>query len=249
MLLAEFEVRHSRAIAPTRRVALGNSSLPLDSEPAWGLVLLAGVVAEAARWPGVNDDAIEDFCDLLDDLESRGGVPQPRLRHRLQQDVIGLDRSTHRLWLDGESVHFEFDDHGRAVPQLLAAAYAANGFPSTGRARCFAALRKALVWDGPLDDRFVASMTGVSAPRAGRRVASATWALQVFGLSARDEVGRKVVSERFRDLVWAAHPDHGGDERSAGDRMVELTEARRVLLQLATRQEVLRAEEPGVPVP
>lgn len=242
MLLAELEVRHSRAIAPTRRVAIGSSLLPVDTEPAWGVVLLAGVVADASKWPGVDDDAIEDFCDLLDDLEGRGSVAQPRLRHRLQRDVVGLDRSTHRLWLDGEALRFDIDDHARPVPQLLAAAYAANDVPRSQRKRCFAALRKALVWDGPLDDRFVASMSGdVTTPTAGRRATSATRALVLFGFAPTDVVTRERVSERFRELVWAAHPDHGGDATTAGDRMVALTEARRVLLRLAQRVEATAA--------
>ena len=44
MILAELEVRHSRAIAPTRRVALGELYLPVDPAPGFGGLLLAGIV-------------------------------------------------------------------------------------------------------------------------------------------------------------------------------------------------------------
>src|SRR5437762_388546 len=49
MLLAEFEIRHSRAIAPTRRVALGDLWLPTDRPPGFGGILLAGVVAASVN--------------------------------------------------------------------------------------------------------------------------------------------------------------------------------------------------------
>jgi curved DNA-binding protein CbpA len=38
------------------------------------------------------------------------------------------------------------------------------------------------------------------------------------------------VQRRFRDLVRAAHPDHGGDRGVAAARLAELSEARRILL-------------------
>ena len=40
MLLAEIEIRHSRAIAPTRRVALGPYWLPTEPSPGYGGILL-----------------------------------------------------------------------------------------------------------------------------------------------------------------------------------------------------------------
>ncbi|MDQ1376415.1 MAG: rRNA (guanine1516-N2)-methyltransferase, partial [Acidimicrobiaceae bacterium] len=45
MLLAELEIRHSRAIAPTRRVALGDLWLPTEPAPGFGGILLAGILA------------------------------------------------------------------------------------------------------------------------------------------------------------------------------------------------------------
>src|SRR5438270_3153722 len=94
VLLAELEVRHSRAVAPTRRVAVGRHWLPTDPAPGFGGVLVAGVVA--AHADAVPADLWAELVRLIDDLEDGRRVPQPRLRHRFQIDVIGLDRSRHR---------------------------------------------------------------------------------------------------------------------------------------------------------
>jgi hypothetical protein len=79
---------------PTRRVALESAYLP-TSGPAHGVALLAAVMA--TNLPAVDDDERELLTRLLDD--ARGGLSIPRiaLRHRLQRDVHGLDRSRHRL--------------------------------------------------------------------------------------------------------------------------------------------------------
>src|SRR5690606_9268504 len=54
VILAELEVFHSRAIAPTRRVALGGRDLPVTPAPGFGGILLGGVVA--AYVPGLDPD-------------------------------------------------------------------------------------------------------------------------------------------------------------------------------------------------
>ena len=95
MLLAELEVRHSRPIAPTRRVALGKLWLPTDPAPGFGGILLAGIVASSL--PSLDDDLADELDRLIEDLDRGCRIAQPRLRHRFQKDVIGLDRSTHRL--------------------------------------------------------------------------------------------------------------------------------------------------------
>ena len=45
MLLAEFEIFHSRPIAPTRRLALGRLLLPVEPTPGFGGILLGAVLA------------------------------------------------------------------------------------------------------------------------------------------------------------------------------------------------------------
>ena len=93
MLLAELEIRHSRAVAPTRRVALGPHWLPTEPAPGYGGILLGGIVA--AHFGDVDPELRGEFLGLVDDLEHGRRIPQPRLRHRFQTDVVGLDRSRH----------------------------------------------------------------------------------------------------------------------------------------------------------
>ena len=38
------------------------------------------------------------------------------------------------------------------------------------------------------------------------------------------------VRRRFRSLLREVHPDHGAEHEGAGQRILELTEARRILL-------------------
>jgi hypothetical protein len=57
------------------------------------------------------------------------------------------------------------------------------------------------------------------------------WALRVLEFditTARPD--RKVVVERFRHLLRTAHPDTGGTSDAAAQRILDLTEARRILL-------------------
>jgi len=56
------------------------------------------------------------------------------------------------------------------------------------------------------------------------------WALRTLGFDARDTPDRSAVQRRFRTLLRAAHPDHGGDADRAATRIEELSEARRLLL-------------------
>ncbi|GIR37726.1 MAG: hypothetical protein CM15mP49_31110 [Actinomycetota bacterium] len=54
MLLAELEIFHSRTNAPTRRVALGYTYLPIQKGSGNGAVLLAGIVARFI--PYIDED-------------------------------------------------------------------------------------------------------------------------------------------------------------------------------------------------
>jgi hypothetical protein len=39
------------------------------------------------------------------------------------------------------------------------------------------------------------------------------------------------VQRQFREMLRAAHPDHGGAHEDAAERIADLTEARRILLE------------------
>ena len=229
MLLAELEIRHSRAIAPTRRVALGELFLPTDP-PGYAGLLLAGILGGWAR--ELPDEERDGVDRLLWDLEYRGQVAQPRLRHRFQTDVVGLDRSRHRLTGDdGRALSLELDRHGAALPQVLGSIYAASKLESAARPAVFRLLRRATRWEGDADGRLLQYLSNdeallVAQPALGDE----KWALQVLGFSTRSEPPRSDILRRFRTLVRDAHPDHGAEAEGAGDRITELSEAKRILL-------------------
>lgn len=231
MLLAELEIRHSRAVAPTRRVALGTQWLPTDPLPGYGGILLGGIVA--VYLVQIDPELRAEFIDLIDDLEADRRISQPRLRHRFQTDVIGLDRSRHKLMGPGETVSFELDGHGLPVPQLLGAVYAAARVHPDARPAVFTAIRKAARWQGAVDGQFVTHLSDpTSAPPTSWRLfpTDERWALQVLGFGPDIRPERDEVQKRFRTLLRESHPDHGAESEGAGLRILELTEARRILL-------------------
>src|SRR3954453_10778754 len=192
MLLAELEIRHSREIAPTRRIALGDLWLPADPSPGFGGILLAGIVGAAV---GLLDDDLRDQLDILiDDLERGRNIAQPRLRHRFQVDVVGLDRSRHALVGDGEDLHVEYDGHGSPMPQVLGAVYAAAKLSYRARPETFRLLRRATRWEAGNDDRMVASLTGDEAIRLWQSSAfDERWALELLGFKASAEPARSEI--------------------------------------------------------
>lgn len=230
MLLAELEIWHSRPIAPTRRVALGRSLLPVVPAPGFGGLLLGGIVA--AHIGELEDDLGDELGHLLNDLEAGRRIPQPRLRHRFQADRHGLARSRHRLVGRGDLLEFEFDGEGSAASQVLGAAYAAGRLDPVERAVVLAVVRRGARWHGSIGPELLRYLSGV---RGGTRSARAfadpgLWALDVLGFAAGASPARADVQRRFRSLLRAAHPDHGGSREGAADRIADLTEARRILL-------------------
>jgi len=237
MLLAELEIRHSRAVAPTRRVALGPHWLPTEPSPGYGGILLGGVIA--AHLPDVDPEIRDDYLSLIDDLEEGRRIAQPRLRHRFQTDVVGLDRSRHKLiGHPGDSlfgdVRFDLEGDGRPVPQILGVAYAATRLHETARPQVFAAIRKAARWRHGPGPQLVTHLADVaSLPPSWWRMFSIDerWALDVLGFGPDEsQPGRDDVLQRFRSLLRESHPDHGAEHEGAGQRILELTEARRILL-------------------
>ena len=234
MILAELEVFHSRPIAPTRRVALGRLNLPVTPAPGFGGLLLGGIVA--GHIEDLDPDLFDDLHRLTLQLQEGMRVPQPRLRHRFQQDRIGLTRSIHRLVGEGEDLAFEFEDKGAPAQHILAAVYAAGQLPLTSRARVMDTIRKGMRWSGPLDHGFVSHLSGLDRGRDWSMAAfrdPVQWALGVLGLTDGRSAAvpeRIKIQRQFRDLLRVAHPDHGGDSDAAAQRIAELTEARRILL-------------------
>ena len=179
MLLAELVVWHTRPLAPTRRLALGNLVLPTDPPPGLGGLLLGAVVAEHAR--DVDDDLIPDLHRLIEQVERGDRVVQPRLRHRFQVDRHGLGHSTHRLYR-----------RGRRPPVRLRPARVAVGDgarrrvrPRTTRgaqpAQHRAGLHKAVRWRGPIGPTLIAHLAGTNATSLSSLADPRAWALDVLG--------------------------------------------------------------------
>lgn len=226
MPLAVLEVYHSRPVAPTRRVALGQRSLPADPAPGWAGVLLGGIVA--AHRHGVADDLIDGYQALLQQIGRGHRVVQPRLRHRFQTDKVGLVMSRFALVSHDHRVRYSFSDRlGTPLQYLLGAAYAAARVPAPSRGAVIDAIRLGLRWSGRLDDELISQLGGAGTARFDDPV---RWALSQLGMEpTRRTPTRAEVQATFRRRLRQAHPDHGGDADGAGDRIADLREARRIL--------------------
>lgn len=233
-MLAELEIFHSRPIAPTRRLALGQCLLPTNPVPGHGGILLAGVVARFKN--EIDSDLYADLFSLTRELETGMRIPQPRLRHRLQTDRVGLLSTKHRLLSREGEMTFEFDNRKGAPAQfVLGAIYCAAEHCGDAVDSVMETIRHGLRWSGPVGPSLIFHLLGGSAAAVGA-LATGTgdpvhWALEVLGLGDGDRApGKKAIQIRFRDLLRDAHPDHGGGNHDAADRISELTEARRILL-------------------
>jgi hypothetical protein len=234
VVLAEIEIWHSRPVAPTRRVALGEIDLPVSPAPGFGGLLLAGIVADSIG--GLDPDLHDDLIRLTRQLQRGDRIPQPRLRHRFQVDQVGLTRSRHRLLGEGERV--TFDLHAGAAPaqSLLGAVYAAGQLPPESRGPVMDLIRRAVRWRGAVDTSLVSFLTGGFTTRDWPIAAigdPVAWAMGVLGWAEKRPglpPERPEVQRRFRELLRQAHPDVGGTVGDAADRIAELSEARRILL-------------------
>jgi hypothetical protein len=249
LLLAEFTVRHTRRHMPTRRVALGDRVLP-TGHPGFGPLLLACVVATTVD--GLDEEQADALPALLREARAGLSVPRRGLRFRLQVDTEGLAYSRHRLLGEAGGLVAELDVHGHhPVPQLLGAVMAAAAMASYPRRLALRAIEGAIERPGVLPEGITARWvthvqqapgdfsTGPAAAAPGKNRAADVWwgvpaerrwAMEVLGFSPDAALQREDVLRRFRRLVRLAHPDHGAAHGGAAERIVELGEARRVLL-------------------
>ena len=253
VLLAELTVRHTRRHMPTRRVAIDHAYLP-TSGGGHGISLVATVVA--VHLPLVPEEQRELLPRLLDQARNGLTIPRIALRHRLQHDVHGLDRSRHRVLGEDGHLVVELDRHGAATPQVLGAVMAAAALPGSSRGAVLDAIRRVvngrwagLAADVELRELFDREST-MPPPLAGTRawapgappeeeawrgVASEErWAMEVLGLRVGMALERDDINRRFRRLLRDAHPDSGGVAAQAAMRIEELSEARAILLDVAS---------------
>jgi hypothetical protein len=226
MILAELEVFHSRPIAPTRRVALGDLDLPVEPRPGPGAVLLGAVAA--ANVGALVPELHADLGRLMTDVEHGRRISQPRLRYRFQRDRVGLQRSVHRLIGNGEQLSLDLDDRGAPIQQLLAAVYAVGTLAPAHRRSAMDVVRRGIRWHGAVDTSLLAHLFDGTHRWTQATGDPLAWALEVLGLSGGADP--REVQRRFRELLRDAHPDHGGAREAAASRIAELAEARRILL-------------------
>lgn len=235
MILAELEVYHSRPIAPTRRVAVGRAVLPVDDAPGFGGLLLGAIVARYSQMLDV--ELLEELEILSYQVEQGQRIAQPRLRHRLQQDRVGLSRSVHRLErLPNKRLHVAYETKHEAPAQfVLAAVYAAGDVPKHARSSVMGVIRRAIGWQGETEENDVllghlSSTYSRFALSSSSQADPVAWALEVLGLDPRKDVPEQDdLRKTFRRQLRMAHPDIGGEAGDAADRIAELTEARRIL--------------------
>jgi hypothetical protein len=229
MLLAELEIFHSRPIAPTRRLSLGYMYLPVDPAPGFGGLLLGAVLSVHIR--EVDEDFHVDIQRLLTEIERGSRVVQPRLRHRFQVDRHGLSHSSHRLIGAGDSVEFEMNNNGSALQQVLGSIYALERLDETTRMLLIPVMRKSLTWRGPIGPSFITYLAGSRTSSVSALADPRAWALDVLGFPGGTvKPSKREVMSRFRASMRDAHPDHGGDEKLASKVMMDIAEARRILL-------------------
>ena len=229
MLLAELELWSSRPIAPTRRVSLGRRLLPVEPAPGFGGLLLGVVVA--AHMADLDDDLVPELSGLLDDLQAGRRIAQPRLRHRFQEDHIGLARSRHRLVGQGDELDVQLDTQGSPASQVLGAAYACGRLDDRGaRAPVMDVLRRATRWRGGVTPELLSYLSGTRVRSVGAFAHPELWALGILGFDDGAVPARRDVQRRFRDLVREVHPDAGATSVGAAQRIADLSEARDILL-------------------
>jgi hypothetical protein len=235
MILASLEVWHSRPIAPTRRVALGELDLPTDPAPGPGGLLLGAVMARFSN--DLDRDLHAEMVGLMREVERGSKIGQPRMRHRLQADRVGLSRSRHRLVSGPDGLRFELET-AKALPaqSALAAVYACGSVPIERRRDVMAVLRRGMDWVGPVGPGLIDHLVGADVAMRLRSGAFRTasdpliWAMGVLELESIGDVEPKDIQRSYRRLIRDAHPDHGAGTDGAADRIAELSRAREILL-------------------
>ena len=202
----------------------------MDPAPGFGGVLLAAVVARHSA--GIDDDARIDLLRLLGQVERGARVPQPRLRHRYQVDRHGLTHSTHRMVRNGDAVEFVFGSGGTDLQQVLGAVYALERLDARSRAELAPVIRRAFDWRGPIGNAFISRMAGTRSSDIAAVTDPRAWALDILGFPGGTlRITKREVMSRYRESLRRAHPDHGGDDETAHKAIIDITEARRVLLE------------------
>ena len=140
-------------------------------------------------------------------------VVQPRLRHRLQTDRIGLLRSELSLVSDSDGLRFGFSGQGSPLVYMIGAIYAAATVPNVVRTAVFGSLRRGLYWRGSIGPGLIGHLGGKGDTSAWEALGEdpVIWALRTLDMDAADSrPDHDVIRRQFRQALRDAHPDHGG---------------------------------------
>jgi hypothetical protein len=234
VILAQIRGFVSRPIAPTRRLSLGTVRLPFEAPDLHGALLCGAIAAEF--FEGLDSDRRKEFVRLMDAVSVGSRIVQPALRHRLQEDRVGLRpvslSLTARRAPDGTPTEptLELTPHRPTDGQaLLLMLYGVASLPVGDRLSALSVVRRGV--ERPFGARrFVADaghawIDGSQMSTVGDR----EWAARTLGISDLDTLSRQVVLSAYRIGLRSVHPDHGGDLRDAPARIAALSEARRIL--------------------
>lgn len=219
--IARLVAFHSLPIAPTRRLALDVLEPLGGGTDEHAALLAAGVIR---RWRGRLDDAERaSLTDLIAQLQMGVRVVQPRVRHRLQADQIGLKRCEIRLNSGRGGLSLDLSKaSGTPLQQSLMATYAAAALGAWALEQCVEALSAT----SSLAEFLAGDRPAVRALPTG----SAIWAAEMLGLDPLVVHTDAVVTSAFRSQLRLAHPDGGGSAAVAAERISDLAEARQLLL-------------------
>ena len=229
MIVAQVSGYVSRPVAPTRRIALGTSTLPTDGPEQFGAVLIGGIAAEFG--PTLDADGRAELDRLIDAITHARRVVQPAMRHRLQVDRVGLAPVTYRLVRSNRGLRLAYRQ-GRSTPQqaLLLALYACGEMAYEDRSIALALFRRGLAHTSGVSSHFLLSLRGAGGGYSSGGYGGRQWAMRMLGLSSDLRGTRDEVQSAYRRRLVEVHPDHGGDSADAPERIAAIGEARRILL-------------------
>jgi hypothetical protein len=134
---------------------------------------------------------------------------------------------------NGDSIEFEFQSNGTPLQQVLGSIYAMERLDMHTRRILVPMMRRAFTWRGPIGPSFIAYLAGTNASSVSALADPRAWALDVLGFPGGTiKPSKREITSRYRESLRRVHPDHGGNEVTASRAIVDITEARRVLLEL-----------------
>jgi hypothetical protein len=131
-----------------------------------------------------------------------------------------------------DSIEFEFQNNGTSLQQALGAIYALERLDIGIRQQLVPVMLRAMKWRGPIGGSFIEYLAGTKVASISVLADPRAWALETLGFPGGTvKPGKRDIMAHYRDSVRRAHPDHGGNETDASKLIIDITEARRVLLE------------------